>query len=228
MRHRPRARAAWPALALAAAGALGFSAPQSASVSPSAGPSLEGDVTGTSGAGGSLTIRIDATVPGGWDRLHLVEAAVVVGGEETDRFTYDIEDARGMLGETPVIAGTGGSATGRYLALTGSRIVLTTGGANLTFRVVADVVSAIPSDARFDLSVTGDRGEHAEIRRRLERPPTDEGPTWASVLTAALVALLAGGFVGNVFASRRRPPRRPSVYDTINRRLDTERAGGAR
>ena len=43
------------------------------------------------------------------------------------------------------------------------------------------------------------------------------------VATAVLVALLAGGVIGNLFASKRRPPPRMSVYGTIDRRLQAER-----
>ena len=131
-----------------------------------------------------------------------------------------------MVDVAPVIAGTGASASGDYLKVAGSKIVLTTGGANLSLLVDADVVAALPDGARFELGVVGDRGETASVTRSLQAPPTDSGPTWASVITAIVVALLAGGFVGNVFASRRRPPVRPSVYTTIERRLVAERRGG--
>jgi hypothetical protein len=39
------------------------------------------------------------------------------------------------------------------------------------------------------------------------------------------VALLAGGFVGNLVASRRRPPQRLSIYGSIQQRIEQERAG---
>ena len=211
------------AIALCTAATFGQTpSPASPSVAPR-GPVLDGEVQGARTAGGTISVRVDATVPGGWDRLHLVEIALLVRGEETDRITYDIEDAKGTLAGFSVVAGTGSEASGRYLRIAGSRIVLTTGGANLSFRVDADVISAIPASSSFELSVTGDRGERAVVRRTLRRPPTDSGLTWGSVVTAAVIALLAGGFVGNLFASHRRPPVRPSVYASIGRRLEAER-----
>jgi hypothetical protein len=241
----------WRVLAvLAFASAAAFAAPQSSSVSPtpatatvtpaattpSAGavaspspfgpPTVTGDVTGGHEPGSQLEIRVDATVPGGWDRLHLVNATLLVDGKPVDELSYDIEDAKASLGDLSVIAGTGASAAGRYLKVAGSKIVLTTGGANLSLLVDAEVVAAIPEGARFELGVVGDRGETASVTRTLESPASDAGPTWASVITAIVVALLAGGFVGNIFASRRRPPVRPSVYATIDRRLAAERNAG--
>jgi hypothetical protein len=239
----------WRLLALVAcAGAAAFAAPQSSSVSPTPAPgeatptptastsaaipsattlpTVDGDVTGRGDAGKPLQIRVDATMPGGWDRLHLVEATLLVDGRAVDHLTYDIEDAKATLDDVAVIAGTGGVATGEYLRVAGSQIALTTGGGNLSMLVDADVVTAIPEGARFELGVVGDRGETATITRTLEAPPTDSGPTWGSVITVVVVALLAGGFVGNIFASRRRPPVRASVYTTIERRIDAERRSG--
>ncbi len=107
--------------------------------------------------------------------------------------------------------------------MSGADVVVTTGGANLSFEVDADVVEAIPEDARFELSVTDDLGTRVTAARRLARNDPDSGLTWGTVLTAVVVALFAGGFLGNLLASRRRPPARLSVYGTIQRRIDEER-----
>jgi hypothetical protein len=50
----------------------------------------------------------------------------------------------------------------------------------------------------------------------------DGGLSWSAILTAVLVVLLAGGVVGNLFASKRRRVPKPSVYEAIERRLDSE------
>jgi hypothetical protein len=56
-------------------------------------------------------------------------------------------------------------------------------------------------------------------------PPVQakSGFSWGTLGVAILVALFAGGVVGNLFSSRR-VPQRPSVYGTIQRRLEEERA----
>jgi hypothetical protein len=48
------------------------------------------------------------------------------------------------------------------------------------------------------------------------------------VVALIAAALFAGGFVGNLFASKRRLPARSSVYDAVERRLETDRAGKGR
>jgi hypothetical protein len=44
------------------------------------------------------------------------------------------------------------------------------------------------------------------------------------VLALVAAALFIGGFIGNLVASKRRVPTRPSVYATVQRRLEMERA----
>ena len=162
-------------------------------------------------------------MPGGWEALHLVEVVVVSGGQDLERITYDIEDVQLTVGEQRIVVGTGGVATGEYLRVSGADVVVTTGGGNLSFEVTADVIEPIPAEAGFDLGVTDDFGESTSVTRRLEEPAS-QGLTWETVLAFVAAALFVGAFVGNLFASKRRPPVRPSIYATVQRRLERERA----
>jgi hypothetical protein len=54
----------------------------------------------------------------------------------------------------------------------------------------------------------------------------EDAPVEAFIAAIVLV-LLVGAFVGNLYASKRRPAPRVSVYDTIRRRLEAERASGS-
>jgi len=204
----------------------------STSSSPSASPTfqtpqIDGAVTGSNIQGKVLEIQVDSTLPGGWEGLHRVDVALLVGGREVDQIDYDIENAKVTLDGHAIAVGTGAEASGAYLHLNGARVILTTGGGALSLRVGADVIQAIPESARFRLSVTTDRGQTASVVRELASPPA-KGLTWSTVIAALVIALLAGGFVGNVFASRRRPPARLSIYGTVQRRLDDERSGRAK
>jgi hypothetical protein len=196
---------------------------QSTSPSPTSGPSVNGQVSGALASGSTLTIRVDGTMPGGWQALHLLEASIMSGNQELERLRFDIEDNKLIVGEQDLIVGTGAVVTSTYLRVSGANVVVTTGGANISFEVESHVVKAIPQDARFVLGVVDDFGESAEVTRS-RAVPESGGITWGTVIAAILVALLAGGFVGNVFASRRRPPQRLSVYGSIQQRIDQEKA----
>jgi hypothetical protein len=225
-----------PGVALAQTATPSSAATASSSSSPTTTPSasptfrtpgLDGSVTGSSTRGQTLDIRVDATMPGGWEGLHQVEVSLAVAGREVDRVDYDIENATVAIDGHQIAVGTGAVGAGTYLQIDGAHVILTTGGGALSLRIDAEVLRTIPDGARFRLSVTSDRGMTATVVRDLAAPPS-KGLTWGTVATAVIVALVAGGFVGNVFASRRRPPARLSVYGTIQRRLDAERSGSSR
>lgn len=187
---------------------------------------MSGQVSGALSAGSTLTIGVDATIPEGWEALHLVEASIVSGNRVLERLRFDIEDNKLTVGEQGIVVGTGAVASGEYLRVSGADVVVTTGGANLSFGVDARVVEAIPEGARFVLSVVDDLGASDEASRSLAEPESG-GITWETVIALIAAALFLGGFIGNLFASKRRPPVRPSVYETVRQRLERERAAGA-
>ena len=207
--------------------AAGPASAQSASPSPASGPSVNGQVTGALAGGSTLTIRVDASMPGGWQALHLLEATITSANQELDRLRFDIEDNKLTVGDQDLIVGTGATATSEYLRVNGADVIVTTGGANLSFEVDAKVVKTIPGDARFVLGVVDDLGESAEVTRALAAPESG-GISWGTVAALIAAALFAGGFVGNLFASKRRLPPRASVYDAVQRRIETDRAGTGR
>ena len=201
---------------------------QSSSPSPARGPTASGQVTGGLSTGSHLVIRVDATMPGGWQALHLVEVSVLSGDRVLEALRFDIEDNKLTIGKAnSVIVGTGSVATGAHLQVSGAGVVLTTGGANLSFEVDAKVVTAIPEGATFRLGVVDDLGGSDEVTRTLAKPK-GEGITWGTVVALIAAALFAGGFVGNLFASKRRPPPRASVYDAVQRKLEMDRASKGR
>jgi hypothetical protein len=207
--------ASWaPAVALAQTG------PESAS--PGAGPTVSGEVAGDITAGSTLTLSADATMPGGWEGLHLIEISARSASEELQHIRFDVEDNQLRVGELPIAIGTGAAAESEYLRISGSDVVVTTGGANLSFSVDADVVTSFPEDVAFRVSATTDDGE--TVTAQAERTEAEGGGiTWGTVAAVVVVALLAGGLIGNISASRRRPPPKVSVYGSIQRRIDDGR-----
>ena len=139
-------------------------------IGPERGPGVAGQVAGFRAVGSTLTIRVDATTPGGWQALHLVEVAIVSGHRDLDHLRFDIEDNKMTIGGESTVAGTGVVATGTHLRVSGADVVVTTGGANLSFVVRAQVVETIPQGVRFELSVVNDLGASDEVTRGLAEP----------------------------------------------------------
>ncbi len=104
--------------------------------------------------------------------------------------------------------------------MSGANVIVTTGGANISFEVEAHVVKAIPEDARFVLASSMTSARRPRSPGRWPRPRA-AGITWETVIALIAAALFAGGFIGNVFASKRRPAPRASVYDAVQRRVET-------
>ena len=172
-------------------------------------------------------MRVDALMPGGWQGLHLVEASVLVNGTVIEQMVFDIEDNKLSLGDQDIAVGTGAVAEGEYLRVRGTDVVVTEGGANLSFRVDAEMVKTITEDPRFKLSVTDDFGSTDQVTLGLVEPES-AGTTWGTVATVAVAALFFGVFAGNLFASKRRPPRRQSIYEAVQLRIEHERANKER
>jgi len=199
---------------------------QSATPSPAKGPSVDGEISGSLSRGSKLSIRADATMPGGWRGLHQIDVVARSGSRALEELVYDIEDNKLTIAGQSVITGTGSVGTGEYLRVSGADVILTTGGGNLSLQINADVIESIPDGARFDMRVISDTGETARATQSLAKPETAGGFGWGTLVAFVAVALFAGGFIGNLFASKRRPSPRLSVYGAVQRRIDEERAAG--
>jgi hypothetical protein len=185
-------------------------------------PTVTGTVAGGLSAGDQLTIHVDAAVIGGFQNVRDVIVTLVSGGSELDHLAFDRVNDQVEVGGQTVAVGTGAVATGSYLRVSAAKVILTTGGANLSLSVTADVIKDLPSSTRFRLGVLEVSGSQSTVTRELN-VGVQKGLTLGTVIAAVVAALLAGGLVGNLFASRRRPPPRLSVYGTIQRRLAEDR-----
>jgi hypothetical protein len=169
---------------------------------------------------------MDAAEVGGWQGLHRLEVSLVMGGHAVETVAYDVEAQELAIGQEQVFAGTGGLVAGSYLSVSGAQVVVTTGGANLSLAATATVLRSIPADARFRFAATNDAGLTSSVSHSLQSRGGSGGVSWGTVLATVCVALLGGAFLGNLFASKRRPPPRLSVYSSIQRRIEDERRAG--
>jgi hypothetical protein len=194
---------------------------------PSPGPTpaleVDGQVEGVTRAGGRLSMRVDASMAGGWRGLHVVGFSIHRGDDELERVSLDVDNSRLVIGGGYLLVGTDAVGLGTYLRVPASEVVITTGGDHLSAEITADVLRTIPDGASFQLSATDDSGATEAVVRG-PSPRGSEGLGWGTVLAVVIAAVLVGAFAGNLFASRRRPPPRLSVYGAVQRRIDEERS----
>jgi hypothetical protein len=204
-------------LLLFVGGSWGWSAPAGATE----GPTVTGSVQGGTSVGDRLVIQVDATEPGGWRNLDRLDLDLLTGGT-ADRLSYDVRNQRLALNQVSFVVQTGASARGNHLALDGATVVVTAGGADLALKIPTEVIATIPADARFRLRATDQLGRSGSVTLGVSAPPSG-GVTWSTVAGLLLLALLVGGFVGNVTSSSRRSAPRFSVYGTIRGKIERER-----
>ncbi len=220
------ALAVWWATALSTRAAAQTSAPTPTATPTSvATHTITGSVTGEGAAGGHLTVRISVIDAHGWRDIQELDMELLSGGSPVDDLRYEVHETSLSLGIRSIKVGTGSVAESTYFRVSGSQVIVTTGGPRMIFSARIDVIKGLPSDARFRLSAADYAGNTSSVSRSLQSPETGGGGvSWGTVAAAVAVALLAGGFVGNLFASQRRPPPRLSVYSTIQRRIEQERS----
>lgn len=190
-------------------------------------PRISGQVSGVTAAGGRLTLEADALQVGGWQGLDELRIELLVGDRVQDDLAFDIGDNILTVNTQDLVVGTGARASGTYLQTSGADVIVTTGGGHLMLRLHATVIKPIPPTARFRMTAIDDFGATASVVRRIAAPASAGGFSWGEVVAFVALALFVGGFLGNVFGSKRRSPQRPSVYAAIQRRIQVERPEGS-
>ena len=149
----------------------------------------------------------------------------VVGADQGKLVIDPTHDSVVLLGEAgPNALGEHATLTGTFFLVDAASIELIAKGERLTLTLPLRLRADPPPGARlvyqsrgFDLSTT---------RPAPLTPPVkaDTGLSWGTLGLAIAGALFAGSFLGGLFGSRRRPPPRPSIYRTVQRRREEERA----
>ncbi|HEX9313323.1 MAG TPA: hypothetical protein VGA30_10955 [Actinomycetota bacterium] len=207
-----------------AAVALGTPA-AAASASPSP-LTASGSLSGSLKAGNTVQVRLAVTHSGGWQEISEVEVDLTISGKPLDQLVIDpTHDSVVLVGEAgPNALGEHATLTGTFFRVDAASIELIAKGERLTLTMPLGLRADPPAGARlvyqsrgFDLSTT---------RAAPLTPPVkaDTGLSWGTLGVAIAGALFAGSFLGGLLGSRRRPPARPSIYRTVQRRLDEERA----
>lgn len=185
-----------------------------------AGPAIRGSVAGELAQGGRARFRATVTHPDGWRALDRVLVRLELHRVPLDEVAYGVGDGVVSLGDSRAVAGTGNALTGRFVRVDAFGISVSTGGNRLELSFPAGVVREVPEDARVRFLGEDHEGRSAEISVPAVVPAEEGGTSPTTVILAAALALLAGGYLGARVATHR---RRPSIYEAVARRIVEER-----
>ncbi len=185
-------------------------------------PRVSGSVLGELRRGDRVTFTVRVVEPRGYRELGEIRIAMVLQGLVLSEVTY-VEDANsiGIRGGSLLQIGAPGTMAGSFFRFNGLEVKTEARGRTLTLTVPAVVLADVPSGANFRFTAVNDSGATSVVVRHLNIEEAGIGFGWGTVGLAVLLALFAGAFVGNLFATRRAAPK-VSVYGAIQRRLKEE------
>jgi len=201
-------------------------APAPAAAAPAAKVQHSGSVTGDLKQGSTVTVRVAIDHPKGWQNVQRVVIALRLRGQPLDQLVFQSSDlSLSDVGDGgPVVLGQAGALSGPFFGVGTSQAALQAGGKRLGLTIPIRLTTPPPPGGRLFYSYAA-LGAPSSGFLALTPPVQEKGGfSWGTLGLAVAVALFAGGFVGNLFSSRRRP-QRPSIYSTVQRRLEQERAG---
>jgi hypothetical protein len=185
-------------------------------------PVLKGSISGSVKVRGHITFTLDVVQPGGWQNLQKLQVILLLHSIILDEIDWDQKGSTVSTPSTfPVPVGSSAPINGTFFKLTGRDVKTTSQGTRLTMTIRAVMAQDAPRGAVFNLGAIDDFLGVTRISRVVQVPEAANGGfSWGALAAAVLGALFIGGFVGNLFSSRRRPAPTKSVYATIRRRLD--------
>jgi hypothetical protein len=189
-------------------------------------PRVSGSVVGELRRGDRVTFTVKVDEPRGYRELNEIRIAMLLEGLPLAEFAY-IEDANsiGIRGGSLLEVGAPGTLAGSFFQLSGLQVRTQASGRTLTLTIPARVQADVPPGANFRFTAVNDSGQSAVVVRHLNIEEAGIRFGWGAFALVIAFALFAGGFVGNLFASRRGAAPRISVYSSIQRRLEEQRAG---
>jgi hypothetical protein len=190
---------------------------------PASRPQVSGSVVGELRRGDRVTFTVRVVEPRGYRELNEIRIGMFLQDLPLAELTY-IEDANtiGIRGGSLLPIGAQGTLEGSFFRFNGLDVKTEASGRQLTLTVPATVRANVPPGANFRFTAVNDSGVTGVVVRNLNIEEAGVGFGWGTVVLAAVLALFAGAFVGNLFASRRTTAPKVSVYGTIQRRLKEE------
>jgi hypothetical protein len=185
-----------------------------------------GTVAGDLRGGETVLVRLVVRHAGGWQEIDEIEVDLVLRGVALEQFVIDPTHVSVLLEGKAGPDALGGPSVlnGSFFSVNAASIGFSARANQVSLTIPLRIREVPPPGARLTYQAHGfDRSSTPE---RPLTPPveTDGGFSWGTLLVAAIAALFVGSYLGSTFASRRRPPPRPSVYAAVQRRLEQERS----
>ncbi len=186
-----------------------------------------GTVTGDLKRGETIVVRLDVRHGGGWQEIDEIEVDLVLRGIDLEQVVIDPTQVSVSLQGKAGPDALGGPAVlnGRFFSVDARSIAFSAQGNRVRLTIPIRVREVPPAGARLTYQARGFDLTAAQERPLTPPVESDDGFSWGTLFVAAIAALFVGSYLGSTFASRRRPPPRPSVYAAVQRRLDQERSG---
>ncbi len=190
-------------------------------------PTVEGSVTGTLRVNSRLVLQIQATATEGPRAIRQLKVGLLLHDVVLQEIVFDPEkETIGLAEGVPVQIGTPGIVSGEFFRFSGLDVETSIQGGEMRLVVRASILNQVPPGTVYRVTAVDDDLRKVQVTRRANVPEVPAKPfPWGSVALIVAAALFAGGFVGNLFASHRRPvAAAPSVYEAIRRRMSQETA----
>ncbi|MBA3432182.1 MAG: hypothetical protein H0U16_11980 [Actinobacteria bacterium] len=184
-------------------------------------------MTGTLRVNSQLVLRIQATAAEGPQAVRQLKVGLLLHDVVLQEIVFDpAKETIGLPEGVAVQIGTPGIVSGEFFRFSGMDVETSINGGEMRLVVRASIVNEVPPRTVYRFTAVDDDLRKMQVTRRANVPETPAKPfPWGSVALIVAAALFAGGFVGNLFASHRRPvAAAPSVYDAIRRRMSQETA----
>jgi hypothetical protein len=210
-------------LLVAALSTLSIAAPAGAQEKLSA----TGSVTGDLRIGSKLNVDVRITHTDGWQQIANLKVDLTLRDRTLEEVILDFQESSvAILGAgASVPIGQEGEQQGPFFKVDPSKVALSAQGDELHVTFPIGLVSDPSPGSRVTYSVAGLGGESLPARALTAPAERDKGLTWGTVSVAMLFALFIGAYLGNLVGTgRRRRPRGPSVYASVQRRLAEERS----
>jgi hypothetical protein len=228
--HRiPRPAAVLGLLAVALGLLEGPAAAQTTSPSPPGTPTITatGTAAGQLAVGSTIDVRLRVTDTGGWQRIDTIHISLELHGAPLDLIEIvPTAFSIAIVGSAapPATIGDKGVVKGTYIRVDNGKASVAAQADRYTLTFPMRIALDPPPGARLVLSAQDTIGISSDDVALT--PPVvkqNQGFPWGTIGLAVAAALFIGGFVGNMFSTRRAKAR-PNVYATVARRLDEERS----